>query len=133
MVEIKSNKHSKWQTAYHIVWIPKYRKSVLKGKIEERLKELIFEIADEYGFDIIALEIMPDHIHLFVSAPPKYAPATLVKLFKGITARKLFKEFPELKKQFRKGHLWTPSYYLGTAGNVSADTIKRYIEECQGK
>ena len=89
---------------------------------------MIFGIADEYGFDILALEIMPDHIHLFVSAPPKYAPATLVKLFKGITARKLFKEFPELKKQFRKGHLWTPSYYLGTAGNVSADTIKRYID-----
>ena len=61
MLEIKNNKHSKWQTAYHIVWIPKYRKPVLKGKIEKRLKELIYEIADEYGFDILALEIMPDH------------------------------------------------------------------------
>ncbi len=71
---------------------------------------------------------MPDYIHLFVSVPPKYAPPTLVKLFKGITSRKLFMEFPELKKQFRKGHLWTPFYYLGTAGNISADTIKRYID-----
>jgi putative transposase len=72
-------------------------------------------------------------IPIFVSAHPKIAPATLVKLFKGITARKLFKEFPELKKRLWGGHLWTPSYYVGTAGNVSAETIRRYIGECQGK
>jgi len=96
----------------------------------KKIGGLIHEIAEKYGFEIPALEIMPDHIHLFVSAHPKFAPATLVKLPKGITARKLFKEFPELKKKLWDGHLWTPSYYVGTAGNVSAETIRRYIEEC---
>jgi putative transposase len=105
----------------------------LVGEIAKRLENLIHEIAEKYGFEILALEIMPDHVHLFVSAHPKIAPAILVKLFKGITARKLFKEFPELKKKLWGGHLWIPSYYVGTAGNVSAETIRRYIGECQGK
>ncbi len=133
MIEAKRTKGCVYHTAYHIVWIPKYRKSILVGRIAKRLETLIHEIANKYGFEILALEIMPDHVHLFVSAHPKFAPATLVKLFKGITARKLFKEFPELKKKLWGGHLWTPSYYVGTAGNVSAETIRRYIEECQGK
>ena len=137
MIEAKRTKGCVYHTAYHIVWIPKYRKSILVKKVAKRLETLIHEIANKYGFEILAPEIMPDHIHLFVSAHPKFAPATLVKLFKGITARKLFKEFPELKKKLRKklrgGHFWIPSYYVGTAGNVSAETIRRYIEECQEK
>jgi len=132
MVKTRRTKGCVYHTAYHIVWIPKHRKPVLVGETAERLEELIREVAEKYGFEILALEIMPDHVHLFVSAHPKFAPATLVKLFKGITARKLFKEFPELKKKLRSG-LWTPSYYIGTAGNVSAEAIRRYIEECQGK
>ncbi len=133
MIESKRTKGCVYHIAYHIAWIPKYRKSILVGEIAKRLESLIHEIAEKYGFKILALEVMPDHVHLFVSAHPKFAPATLVKLFKGITARKLFKEFPELKKKLWDGHLWTPSYYVGTAGNVSTETIRRYIEECQRK
>ena len=95
------------------------------GKIAKRLETLIYEIANKYGFEILALEIMPDHVHLFVSVHPKSVPATRVKLFKGIRARKLFKDFSELKKKLWGGHLWTPSYYVGTAGKVSAETIRR--------
>jgi len=75
------------------------------------------------------MEVMPDHIHVFISAPPFEAPTDIVKVLKGVTARRLFMEFPDLKKKLWKGSVWSPSYYVGTAGHVSAETIKRYIEE----
>jgi putative transposase len=75
--------------------------------------------------------VMPDHIHLFVSAPPKYSPSTIAKILKGISAKKLFQRFSWLRKEYRKNHIWAPSYYVGTAGQVSAEIIRRDIEECQ--
>jgi len=131
LVKVKSTRHAKYQIAYHFVWIPKYRKPILTGRIKEFLEELFEKIAQEYGFEILAMEVMPDHIHLFVSAPPKYSPSTIAKIFKGVSAKKLFQHFPELRKEYWKNHLWAPSYYVGTAGQVSAETIRRYIEECQ--
>lgn len=71
---------------------------------------------------------MPDHVHIFLSAPPKVAPTVIAKILKGSTARTLFTKHPELKQRLWGGHLWNPSYYVGTAGNVSGDTIRRYIE-----
>lgn len=132
-MEVKSSRHARYQIAYHFVWIPKYRRVVLKDEVAERLIEVIHEIADKYEVEILALEIQPDHVHLFVSAPPRYSPANLAKLFKGGSGRRLLAEFPELKTICRKDKLWAPSYYVGTAGNVSSEVIKRYIKECQKK
>lgn len=81
----KKTPHAVYVINYHLVWIPRYRKKVLIGRIAERLKELLSEIASQYGFQIMAVEVMPDHVHLFVSTPPKYSPAEIVRLFKGIT------------------------------------------------
>jgi putative transposase len=131
LVRVKSTRHARYQIAYHFVWIPKYRKEILKGEVKEYLETLFREIAKEYGFEILAMEIMPDHIHLFVSAPPKYSPSTIAKILKGISAKKLFQRFSWLRKEYRKNHIWAPSYYVGTAGQVSAEIIRRYIEECQ--
>ena len=125
---IKSSRNAVYQTAYHAVWIPKYRRNVLAGAVAERLRGLLHEVAQAKGFEILALEIQPDHVHLFFSAPPAIAPALAVQWFKGISARTLFTEFQALKKTHRGGHLWAPSYYIGTAGQVSAKTIRRYIE-----
>ena len=102
LVKVKSTRHAKYQIAYHFVWIPKYRKSILKGEIKEFLEELFKEIAQEYGFEILAMEVMPDHIHLFVSAPPKYSPSTIVKIFKGISAKNYFKNFLNFAKNIGK-------------------------------
>jgi putative transposase len=85
-------------------------------------------ICAERGWPLISKEVQPDHIHLFVSIPPALAVADAVKVLKGTTARWLFQRFPALRKQLSGGHLWSPSYYVGTAGNVSAETIRRYIE-----
>ena len=118
---------------YHLVWIPRYRKKVLVGPVEAKLKELLAEIATQYGFEILAVEVMPDHVHLFVNAPPKFAPAEIVRLFKWITSRNLNKEVANIRRQYwgKNATLWAEGYYVGTAGYVSVETIKRYVEESQ--
>lgn len=122
-----------YNTGYHFVWSTKYRYQVLKPPVDERLKQLFSEIALQYGFTVETQEVMPDHCHVFIVAHPKFSPAHLVKLLKGITARKLFQEFPQLKDRLWRGHLWNPSYYVGTAGSVSKEVIRRYIDEQRTK
>ena len=114
-----------------MVWCPKYRKSILIGSIADETKYLIEGICLERNWPVLALEVQPDHIHLFVSIPPSTSVADAVKILKGSTARKLFVRFPVLKKQLWGGHLWSPSYYVGTAGNVSSETIQKYIERTE--
>ena len=87
----------------------------------------------EREWEVIAQEVMPDHVHLFASTPPTVRPSDLVKVFKGVSARLLLKEFPQLVKRASRGTLWTPSYFVGTAGSVSAETVRRYIEEQTAK
>jgi REP-associated tyrosine transposase len=117
--------YSHW---YHIVWSTKYRKKVLLNRIDETAKKLFADICDKHGYELAEQEVMPDHIHLFVSIPPAESVATAVKKLKGASARLLFLAHPEIKNRLWGGHLSNPSYYSGTAGKVSAETIKRYIE-----
>lgn len=133
MAEVKSSRHSRHLLMYHMVWIPKYRRTILSGEVVERLKAILLETAMGRGWDVIALEVMPDHVHLFVSAPPTIKPADVVKVFKGVSARRLLLEFPHLERSTGRGTLWAPSYFIATAGNVSAETIRRYIEEQRRK
>ena len=128
MLEIVFDRNCVYQTAYHVVWCPKYRKSILTGSIADESTRLIEGICLERNWSVLALEVQPDHIHLFVSIPPSTSVADAVKILKGSTARKLFVRFPELKKQLWGGHLWSPSYYVGTASNVSSEIIQKYIE-----
>ncbi|MCK9288103.1 MAG: IS200/IS605 family transposase [Sphaerochaetaceae bacterium] len=113
---------------YHFVWSTKYRRKVLVGSIAEDLHWLHELIAEQKDITLINQEIMPDHVHLFVTAHPIFAPANIVKIFKGIAAKKLFEKHPELRKQLWNGHLWNPSYYVGTCGDATKDVIERYVE-----
>ncbi len=131
MLKIIYDRNCVYQTAYHVVWCPKYRKSILIGSIADETKGLVEGICLERNWPVLALEVQPDHIHLFVSIPPSTSVADATKILKGSTARKLFVKFPELKKQLWGGHLWSPSYYVGTAGNVSSETIQKYIERTE--
>ena len=131
MVEIACNRNCVYQTAYHLIWCPKYRKRMLAGEIAETLSLAINAICIEREWPILTLEIQPDHIHLFATIPPSLAVADAVKILKGSTAGKLSVAFPVLKDQLYGGHLWSPSYYVGTAGNVSAETIRHYIERTE--
>lgn len=127
-MDVKHIRNCVYQTAYHVVWCPKYRKRILSGDIAYRTENEIKEIASTRNWDVIALEIQPDHIHLFISTPPSISISDVVKILKGSLARKLFSAFPEIKRELYGGSLWSPSYYVGTAGNVSSETIKHYIE-----
>jgi len=95
----KRTHHAVYDLKYHLVWIPKYRKSLLLGPIEQRIKELFYEIAEGNDFEILAMELMPDHVHLFVSASPKWAPGKMVSIFKAITSKVIFEEFPQVKRK----------------------------------
>lgn len=113
---------------YHIVWSVKYRKKVLTQEVELYLKKIFKEIAEEKGFLLQMVEVgEQDHIHVFVSAHPKIAPSYIVKMLKGISGRKIFLQFPEIKQKLWKGVLWNSSYYIETFGSISEDVIKRYI------
>ena len=131
MIKIQNTRNCVYQTAYHIVWIPKCRKRVLVSHVATRLEAILIDIASDKAMDILSVDIQPDHIHLFVSIPPAMPVAQAVKYFKGISARKLLMEFPNLRMARKSGSLWSPSYYVGTAGNVSAETIRRYIERTE--
>jgi putative transposase len=116
---------------YHLVWCPKYRRPVLVDAVAGRLRELIAEKADELGMTIHALEVRPDHLHLFVEADPTRCVAEIVNRLKGSTSRLLRQEFPALRS--RLPTLWSRSYFAGSIGHVSAATIERYIAEQKGK
>ena len=115
---------------YHVVWSVKYRRKIITPEIECFLKQTAMEIADEKGFTVHLFETgNGDHIHCFISAPPKLSITQLVKYLKGITGRKLFEAFPEIRDQLWKGQLWNHSYYVETIGCVSEENIRRYIED----
>lgn len=126
---MEKTRYSCYNINYHLVWIPKYRRKVLVGAIKADLEISIKEIADKLEVKVVSLDVQPDHIHLFVSAPPRYSPANLINAFKGASSHRLRNKYPYLKSL---PSMWTKTYYVGTAGNVSAEVIKRYIEECQG-
>ena len=130
--EVEHGKSSVYNINYHIIWCPKYRKKVLSGMIKEFLEDQLATICETKKWKISALEVMPDHIHIFITAPPQDSPTAIVKVLKGVTGLLLFKKYPELKEQYWGGHIWSPSYYVGTAGTVSAETIKMYIENQKG-
>jgi putative transposase len=114
---------------YHIVWSVKYRRKILVGKIEASLKQILLEIAEEKKFLIKEMECDSDHVHIFVSAKPKIAPAYIYKMLKGISARRLFIKHPEIKKKLWGGHLWNPSTYIETIGHISEETVEKYIQD----
>lgn len=111
---------------YHFVWTPRRRRKVLVGNVDTRLKELISETALKLDCQVLAIEVMPDHVHLFLSCPPNIAPDQIMFRIKGYSSRVLRQEFPHLLKM---PSMWTRSYFVSTAGNVSSETIKKYIAE----
>jgi len=125
---MRKTSSSVYNINYHFVWCPKYRKKILKKEIKEFTEEILRTICLSKGWELLEIEVMPDHIHLFISTPPYESPTGIIKVLKGTSAIRIFKQFSGLKKDLRKGHIWSPSYYVGTAGKVTTETIKRYIQ-----
>jgi putative transposase len=131
VTKIFKNAGAVFSLRVHLVWCPKYRRPVLVGKIEKRLRELLYQTAAEHEWVIEIMDIMPDHVHLFISFDPRYAVGEIVNRFKGVTSRNMRAEFRELRSRIPT--LWSRNYYAGTVGHVSDATIRKYIESQKGK
>ena len=125
-MKYKSNRNIVFSCSYHVVFCPKYRRPVLVDGVDERFKEIAQEVADELGFEIAEMEVMPDHVHLLVEVDPQYGIHRAVRLIKGRSSRLLRDEYPWLKS--RLPTLWTNSYFVSTVGGAPLKTVRQYIE-----
>lgn len=123
---VDSNNNVVFDCKYHVVFCPKYRRKVLTAPIDARLKELLESKAKDLNANILEMEIMPDHVHILISCDPQFGIHRIVKHLKGYTSRVLRSEFKQLTSRIPS--LWTNSYFVATVGNVSLETVKRYIE-----
>jgi putative transposase len=125
-----SDGHMVYSCQYHVIFCPKYRRAVLEGEIETKLKQLIKDKQKEYGYDILEMEIMPDHVHLLLDVDPKKGIVTVVNMIKGYTSHELREEYPSLKS--RLPTLWTHSKFISSVGVVTLEVVKKYIEQQKG-
>ena len=129
-MSLQSGSHTKYDLKYHFVWCPKYRKLVLQGNVGNDVAHIIYEVAERYDFQILELAVMPNHIHLFVSAAPHIAPDDLIRTVKSITARKVFARFPGIKRKLWGGALWERGYFVMSSGTDTTDEmIRKYIKD----
>ena len=127
MENYRKSSHTVYDLKYHLVWITKYRKKVLKGAVSERLRELVREICKANDIEIIKGYVAQDHIHLFVSVPPHMSVSKLVQYIKGKTSIKIQQEFKVIQKEFWGRHLWARGYFAASSGNVTDEIIMQYI------
>jgi putative transposase len=126
MDEIRSNNNIVYRCTYHVVWCPKYRRPVITGDIDTRLKQIIQDVCRERDAHIVELETMPDHVHLLVGCDPQFGIHRLIKQIKGRSSRLLRQEFPSLRTRIPT--LWTNSYFVATVGGATLEVVKRYVE-----
>lgn len=132
MENYRKSSHTVYDIKYHLVWITKYRKPVLRGDIAERVRALIREICKSKDVEIIKGHVSKDHVHVFVSVPPHISVSQLVQSLKGKTSRKMMQEYKSLSKAFWGRHIWARGYFVVSSGNVTDEAIIKYIEN-QGK
>jgi putative transposase len=132
MARYARGSHTKHRLQYHIVWIPKYRRRVIQGKIAIRLKRLMYEACKMNGWWISEMSIQSDHVHLVVELPPQISVAEVVRIFKGGTSRVLRKEFPEMEEFLWGESFWADGYFAETVGKVDEEVVKRYIRQQRG-
>ena len=126
---LKRAPHAVYDTKYHLVWAPKYRKWILRGDIRKRVEEIFEEISLNHGFEIDTMETAEDHVHIFLSFPPRYSIFKVVGMLKSISAGVIFEEHPEVKKHLWGGQFWEDGYFARTVGDkVTAEVIRKYIE-----
>ena len=130
LIQYKSNHNVVYSCKYHVGWCPKYRRSVLINRVDERLKSTLLEVAEGTHSEVIEMEIMPDHVHLLVECDPQFGINKLIRMMKGRSARYLRSEFPWLKSRIPS--LWTNSYFVSTVGGTTLEVVKQYIENQKG-
>ncbi len=127
-MQYDKGKHSVFYHRYHVVWITKYRFKVLKGPIQRRVREIIRQVCAEHGVEVISGVLSSDHVHMFVSIPPKLSVSDFIRKVKGRSSFKVQQEFPELKKRYWGRHFWGRGYFSTTSGAITDDVILQYLE-----
>jgi len=127
---LKRTNHAVYDTSYHLVWCPKYRKNIFeREEVRERAEQLIREIIENYDFEVIEMEIAIDHVHILIFFPPSKSIGEVVRIIKSKTARELFREFPSLKRKLWSGELWEDGYFVRTIGDrMTRSVIEKYIK-----
>ena len=124
----KASAHAVYDLKYHFVWTPKYRKDLLTGEVAEAVREIVQSVAEAYDMEIDTMEVMEDHVHVFLSAPPRYSPARVMQIMKSISAREIFARFPWLRRKLWGGEFWGDGYFVRSIGDqVTSEIIRRYI------
>jgi putative transposase len=133
MRSYRKNSHSKHDLKVHLIWIPKYRKRVLVGKVAERVRDVLRQVSMEHEIHIISGKVASDHVHMFISYRPQQAISKLVQYLKGTSSRILLQEFTHLQKQFWGRHFWARGYMAISSGNITDEMIQEYIDEQEGE
>jgi len=128
MEKYRKSAHATYRCEYHFVWVPKYRYKVLIDDVKPRLKEILYNLCEWNGIILIEGSVCDDHVHLYLSVPPKLSASSIMKILKGKSAEILMKEFPQLRKKYWGLHLWARGYFVDTVG-VNRETIKKYVRE----
>ena len=125
---LRRTAHAVYDTSYHLVWTPKYRKKILDGFLGPRVDGMFRGIAEQYDIAIDEMEVSTDHVHLFCSFPPRYSIAQVITRFKSLSAREIFREHPQVKRQLWGGEFWEDGYFARTVGDkVTSEVIRQYI------
>ena len=124
----RKSSHAVYRCEYHFVWVPKYRYQVLVKEVKPRLKEILSDLCEWLDITIIEGAICSDHVHMYLSVPPKYSPAQVMKVLKGKSAEYLRREFPELKKRYWGLHIWARGYFVSTVG-IDREIIRKYVKD----
>jgi len=128
-MQYDTGKHCVYYHRYHLVWSTKYRYNVLQGAIQRRVREICLQVCAENGVEIIHGVLSSDHVHMFVSVPPKLAISDLMRLMKGRSSHKVQREFPQLKKRYWGRHFWGRGYFSTTNGAITQDVVLQYLEK----
>ncbi len=128
MERYQKTAHVVCQCKYHFVWVPKYRFRILDKEIKDDLQKIIEQLCNWKGYKIIQGSIQPDHVHLYLSVPPKYSPSEVMRVLKGKSAERIMRKHKELKKRYWGMHMWARGYFVSTVG-IDEETIKKYIAE----
>ncbi len=125
----RKSSHTVYALTYHFVFVPKYRKPMLRGEIGTRVRELIREVCRTLDIDILSGQVRPDHVHLLLSVPPHLSPSRVMQAIKGKTSHHLLQDYRLLRREFWGRHLWARGYFVASSGNVTDAVIAKYIEE----
>ena len=124
----KASAHAVYDLKYHFVWTPKYRKEPLIGEVAEAVREIVQSVAEAYEMEIDTMEVMEDHVHVILSAPPRYSQARVMQIMKSISAREIFARFPWVRRKLWGGEFWGDGYFVRSIGDqVTSEIIRRYI------